>query len=505
MGQIHTCRTKFKHMSPLIGKELPHLDRIVNQKSSDPILISKHENFSTLVKNRGLIPEDVRYGKYCEDTLHKVGMFFTDRYLLNDRLESKEGRIIAMDPTFSALSEADKTRYIFDILKPELIWLIMVTQYLKDRREELMSELGGSSREELEKDELMNQKILEEAKKLAHLDICEVDLVDKVISFQTQNLSSNLPTPTPSASSSIDFAKDGQDDSNPAQLHWKIAPGPLRAMMCHSDPVSPYSRPVKASWMILQLQISNEVPGNGALAQLARPCQTDAMKQKSDHSLARRGDLTIHQPTTTAHLDPRISIFKRKTLEFNSIWGVFKLHSKFISLSTSLFARIHPMNHPQNISSSFTLFWTSLNVIWPYSKFPKPSKPSRHVIVGVSKPVSSGHILCGEAAGCISDVVQDRSVNFRKSTTQLTGFWSVSYAEALMWLGEKILGRKETKVVGRYKTIINTYNTYYLSKCGLGLKLDSGKFQKLLHKVAIDYQPAPQTLYEITNTMLIPD
>ncbi|POW10976.1 hypothetical protein PSTT_05644 [Puccinia striiformis] len=242
---------------------------IVNQKSSDPILISKHENFSTLVKNRGLIPEDVRYGKYCEDTLHKVGMFFTDRYLLNDRLESKEGRIIAMDPTFSALSEADKTRYIFDILKPELIWLIMVTQYLKDRREELMSELGGSSREELEKDELMNQKILEEAKKLAHLDICEVDLVDKVISFQTQNLSSNLPTPTPSASSSIDFAKDGQDDSNPAQLHWKIAPGPLRAMMCHSDPVSPYSRPVKASWMILQLQISNEVPGNGALAQSA--------------------------------------------------------------------------------------------------------------------------------------------------------------------------------------------------------------------------------------------
>ncbi|KAH9456526.1 hypothetical protein H4Q26_014134 [Puccinia striiformis f. sp. tritici PST-130] len=214
MGQIHTCRTKFKHMSPLIGKELPHLDRIVNQKSSDPILISKHENFSTLVKNRGLIPEDVRYGKYCEDTLHKVGMFFTDRYLLNDRLESKEGRIIAMDPTFSALSEADKTRYIFDILKPELIWLIMVTQYLKDRREELMSELGGSSREELEKDELMNQKILEEAKKLAHLDICEVDLVDKVISFQTQNLSSNLPTPTPSASSSIDFAKDGNPQNH---------------------------------------------------------------------------------------------------------------------------------------------------------------------------------------------------------------------------------------------------------------------------------------------------
>ncbi|KNE92606.1 hypothetical protein PSTG_13992 [Puccinia striiformis f. sp. tritici PST-78] len=238
---------------------------IVNQKSSDPILISKHENFSTLVKNRGLIPEDVRYGKYCEDTLHKVGMFFTDRYLLNDRLESEEGRIIAMDPRFSALSEADKTQYIFDILVPELIRLITVTQYLEDRREELISELGGSSREELEKDELMNQKILEEAKKLAHLDICEVDLVDKVISFQTQNLSSNLPTPTPSASSSIDFAKDGQDDSNPAQLHWKIAPGPLRAMMCHSDPVSPYSRPVKAIWMILQWQISNEVPGNGAL------------------------------------------------------------------------------------------------------------------------------------------------------------------------------------------------------------------------------------------------
>ncbi|KAI7954045.1 hypothetical protein MJO28_006592 [Puccinia striiformis f. sp. tritici] len=55
---------------------------------------------------------------------------------------------------------------------------------------------------------------------------------------------------------------------------------------------------------------------------------------------------------------------------------------------------------------------------------------------------------------------RDRSVNFRKSTTQLTGFWSVSYAEALMWLGEKILGRKETKVVGRYKTIINTYNSH---------------------------------------------
>ncbi|KAI9624573.1 hypothetical protein H4Q26_016802 [Puccinia striiformis f. sp. tritici PST-130] len=234
MGQIHTCRTKFKHMSPLIEKELPHLDRIVNQKSSDPILISKHENFLTSVKNRGLIPEDVRYGKYCEDTLHEVGMFLRDRYLLNNRLESEEGRIIAMDPRFSALSEADKTQYIFDILVPELIRLITVTQYLEDRREELISELGGSSREELEKDELMNQKILEEAKKLAHLDICEVDLVDKVISFRTQNLSSNLPTPTPSASSSIDFAKDG----NPQNHLLSNSSSKLVSLDCSQSPSS---------------------------------------------------------------------------------------------------------------------------------------------------------------------------------------------------------------------------------------------------------------------------
>ncbi|KAI9624571.1 hypothetical protein H4Q26_016800 [Puccinia striiformis f. sp. tritici PST-130] len=120
-----------------------------------------------------------------------------------------------------------------------------------------------------------------------------------------------------------------------------------------------------------------------------------------------------------------------------------------------------------------------------------------------------------EATGCISDVAQDRSVNFRNSTTQLTGFWSVSNAEALMWLGEKILARKETNQKSSwYSHITEPWRhvwtdaliayiegdfprAYYLSKRGLGLKSDSGKFQKLLHKIAIDYQPAPQTLYEI--------
>ncbi|EFP82821.2 uncharacterized protein PGTG_09789 [Puccinia graminis f. sp. tritici CRL 75-36-700-3] len=49
-----------------------------------------------------------------------------------------------------------------------------------------------------------------------------------------------------------------------------------------------------------------------------------------------------------------------------------------------------------------------------------------------------------EAVEVISDVAQERRNKFPKATPQLNGFWSVSNAEALMWLGHRSLARKET-------------------------------------------------------------
>jgi hypothetical protein len=56
-----------------------------------------------------------------------------------------------------------------------------------------------------------------------------------------------------------------------------------------------------------------------------------------------------------------------------------------------------------------------------------------------------------EATEGISEVVKDHSIKFPKSTTELTGFWSVSNAEALMWLGQKTSARQETRLVDRYR------------------------------------------------------
>jgi hypothetical protein len=120
-----------------------------------------------------------------------------------------------MDPRFEALSGTQKMQYIFDILVPELIWLITVSQYLEDGREKLVAE-SGLSWEELEQDPLKKisaEKILEEAKKLASLDIHEVDMVDKVLSLRAQRekRSPSLPAESPitqSHSSSNSFPSE---------------------------------------------------------------------------------------------------------------------------------------------------------------------------------------------------------------------------------------------------------------------------------------------------------
>lgn len=70
-------------MIPDMEKQLHHLDLIVSGKSSDPDLVSKHEDFMTSLRNRGSIPKDVKYGKYSEELIHKVGNFLRDRYLAN--------------------------------------------------------------------------------------------------------------------------------------------------------------------------------------------------------------------------------------------------------------------------------------------------------------------------------------------------------------------------------------------------------------------------------------
>lgn len=187
IGQLKTQEVKFADMIPDMEKQLHHLDLIVSGKSSDPDLVSKHEDFMTSLRNRGSIPKDVKYGKYSEELIHKVGNFLRDRYLANQPANEK-GDKITVDSRFEKLTEIQKSQYIFDILVPELIWLITLAQYLEDGREKLVRESGWSW-EDLEKDptkKISAEKILEEAKKLAALDIHEVDLVDKVISLRGQ-------------------------------------------------------------------------------------------------------------------------------------------------------------------------------------------------------------------------------------------------------------------------------------------------------------------------------
>jgi len=199
IGQLKTQEVKFADMIPDIEKQLHHIDLIVSGKSSDPNLVSKHENFLTSLKNRGSIPKDVKYGKYSEELIHKVGDFLRDRYLVNQPATEEEDKI-TVDSRFEKLTETEKSQYIFDILVPELIWLITVAQYLEDGRDKLVQE-SGLSWEELEKDpskKIPAEKILEEAKKLAALDIHEVDLVDKVISLRGQR---GKPSHSPEAES----------------------------------------------------------------------------------------------------------------------------------------------------------------------------------------------------------------------------------------------------------------------------------------------------------------
>lgn len=209
IGQVKTREVKFEEMIPQIDNQLHELDLIINGKSKDPNLIIKHEDFLTSLKNRGSIPRDVKYGKYSEELIHRVGNYLRDRYLVN-QLESEEAAKITVDSRFERLSETEKSQYIFDILVPELIWLITVAQYLEDGRDKLIAE-SGLTWEELEKDaskQITTEKILEEAKKLAALDIHEVDLVDKVISLRVQR-EKNLQTAASSSSSPSAKPADG--------------------------------------------------------------------------------------------------------------------------------------------------------------------------------------------------------------------------------------------------------------------------------------------------------
>ncbi|KAH9451354.1 hypothetical protein MJO28_009119 [Puccinia striiformis f. sp. tritici] len=240
VGQVQTKEIKFEKMVPQIEKELHHLDQIINGKSSDSNLISKHESFLTSIKHRASIPQDVKYGKYSEELIHKVGDYLRDRYLSIQNNESESEPKITVDPRFAKLTETEKSQYIFDILVPELIWLITVTQYLEDGEEKLIAESNlesSTSNKQLDKDKdkdnssvsqqnitITSEKILEEAKKLATLDIHEVDLVDKVHSLRADKKShlskkslttyNNKSSKSPESSESIKKTNHGHH-SNP--------------------------------------------------------------------------------------------------------------------------------------------------------------------------------------------------------------------------------------------------------------------------------------------------
>ncbi|POV96606.1 hypothetical protein PSTT_15555 [Puccinia striiformis] len=223
------------------------------------------------------------------------------------------------------------------------------------------------------------------------------------------------------------------------------------------------------------------------------PYQTDAMKRKSDHSLVpvckkgRPDDSPTNYHCTSGSEDLDIQV-RNARIQFNL--GSFQVALEIYQLIYQSICQNSPHESPQKhifflhivldvsrchlallqVPEAFEALspcycWgQQTSISWSHPLWSEVSTliaSSRTLIDHKERiQIMLENEQWKEATGCISDVAQDRSVNFRNSTTQLTGFWSVSNAEALMWLGEKILARKETKLVDRYKTIINTYNSH---------------------------------------------
>ncbi|MBW0545705.1 hypothetical protein O181_085420 [Austropuccinia psidii MF-1] len=165
VGKLSTIDVSFEDLIPEIEEQVHLLDLVIQGRSADPILMKKHKNFLENPKTRGRIPNDVKYGKYCEDVLQKVGEYIKERYLSSTSINYH------LDGQFLKLSESEKTQYIFDILVPELIWLITVQQYASDAKEELPENAS-------------TEEIWEYAQKAAAEDIQEADLVDKVMGLR---------------------------------------------------------------------------------------------------------------------------------------------------------------------------------------------------------------------------------------------------------------------------------------------------------------------------------
>ncbi|EGG03133.1 uncharacterized protein MELLADRAFT_117425 [Melampsora larici-populina 98AG31] len=166
IGQVTTNEIKFNKFIEVLEPHLTEIDFIVKGKSTDLSIQSQHETFLLNVKGRSLIPRDVKYGRYTEKLIVEVGHFLRDRYLTST--ESNE-----YDPGFLELDDAQKSQYVFDILVPQLLWLVTVEQH----KQSLLEDEEDST----------EASILKRAQELALAELHDADIVDRVYALRNSN------------------------------------------------------------------------------------------------------------------------------------------------------------------------------------------------------------------------------------------------------------------------------------------------------------------------------
>ncbi|KAH9821248.1 hypothetical protein DFH28DRAFT_1120643 [Melampsora americana] len=174
IGQVTTDEIKFNKFIEVLKPHLSEIDLIVKGKSTDLSIQSQHQTFLLNVKGRALIPRDVKYGRYTEKLIVEVGHFLRDRYL--NATESNE-----YDPGFIDLDDSQKSQYVFDILVPQLFWLVTVKQHKEALLEESPILKESTNTKESE------ERILKKAKELALAELHDADIVDRVYALRKTN------------------------------------------------------------------------------------------------------------------------------------------------------------------------------------------------------------------------------------------------------------------------------------------------------------------------------
>ncbi|KAI8448936.1 hypothetical protein BY996DRAFT_4590192 [Phakopsora pachyrhizi] len=168
VSRLHSTNISFKAMLLKIDAQLYRTDEIMKGQSKDPDLILKHDSFLNCTKSRAKIPQDVRYGHYSEETIQKIGDYLAERYM------TATVSFYFVDSRFSKLNESQRRQYIFDILVPEIVWLVTVEEYMEEAEGQLPK---GSDQEE----------VRDLAKRLAAEELKRIDVVDRVTAMRVRN------------------------------------------------------------------------------------------------------------------------------------------------------------------------------------------------------------------------------------------------------------------------------------------------------------------------------